>query len=259
RASGASSALAGGRWSLVADLAAAGGPLSPTERLLAQARMLLGRYGIVSREAVAAEGLPGGFGPLYRVFKQMEEQGQVRRGHFVEGLSGAQFASPGAVDQLRGARLEEPPLDGFGADALTILAASDPANPYGALLPWPATAGAQAPRRAAGCTLLLVAGRPVLYLGVGGRQLTSFAGDDDDQGALDLALDALHRLPRGGRGRFAIRQIDGQPPLATPLGPRLLAAGFEPDGDTLIPSRDPARYQARTTRRDGIAGAGPES
>lgn len=249
RGSAAGSALAGGRWSLVADLVAAAGPQSPTERLLAQARMLLGRYGIVSREAVAAEGLPGGFGPLYRVFKQMEEQGQVRRGHFVEGLSGAQFASPGALDQLRGARLEAPPLDGFGADALTILAAADPANPYGALLPWPATAGGQVPRRAAGCTLFLVAGRPVLYLGVGARQLLSFPVSDDDHGALDVALRALHRLPRTSRGRFAIRQIDGQPALASPLQARLLAAGFEPDGDALIPIRDPGRYPAQSPAR----------
>jgi ATP-dependent Lhr-like helicase len=141
-------ALAGGRWSLVADLAAADEPTSAsaaaTARLLAQAQMLLERYGIVSREAVAAEGLPGGFGPLYRLFKQMEESGRVRRGHFVEGLSGAQFALPGAVERLRAARIDEPPIDGFGDEQLRILSAADPANPYGALVDWPATAASAA-------------------------------------------------------------------------------------------------------------------
>jgi ATP-dependent Lhr-like helicase len=247
-AAGRGAMLAGGRWSLVADLAAPAdiadaGP-SNTERLLARARMLLERYGIVSREAVAAEGLAGGFGPLYRVLKQMEEAGRVRRGHFVEGLSGAQFALPGAVERLRAGRLEELPIDGFAEEQVRVLAAADPANPYGALLGWPdggacgPRQGARpAPKRSAGAWLVLVAGKPVLYVGAGGRQLLSFPGSISDQGGeLKLALAALHRLPSSGR-RLLIQQIDGVPSLESPLREALLAAGFEADYDALRPVR----------------------
>jgi ATP-dependent helicase Lhr and Lhr-like helicase len=232
---GRGSALAGGRWSLVADLQTGA---SDTERLLARARILLERYGVVSREAVQAEGIPGGFGPLYRVLKQMEDGGQVRRGYFVEGLSGAQFALNGAIDRLRSARIEEIPIGGFGADTLRILAAIDPANPYGALLPWPDTGGGPAPKRINGAYLILVAGKPLLYLGSGGRQLTRFpASVTDEGGELALALAALHRVPQGGRKRLAIRQIDGLPALESPLREPLLAAGFESDYDALVPAR----------------------
>jgi ATP-dependent Lhr-like helicase len=211
---------------------------SETERLLALARILLERYGLVSREAVQAESLPGGFGPLYRVLKQMEEAGQVRRGYFVEGLSGAQFALAGAIERLRAARLDEVPLDGFSADELRILAVNDPANPFGALLPWPESGGGPAPKRSAGASLILVAGKPVLLVGPGGRQLTSFPTAQSEQGGeLALALAALQRLPRSGRGRFIIQQIDGLPALESPLRAALVAAGFEPEGDGLVPAR----------------------
>ena len=235
-------ALAGGRWSLVADLAAEDeGSGAPTEtaRLLARARMLLDRYGVVSREAVQAEGLPGGFAPLYRVLKQMEESGRVRRGYFVEGLSGAQFALAGALDRLRAARIEEPPMDGFSAEDVRALSAIDPANPYGALLPWPETGAGtagSAPKRSSGAWVILVAGRPVLYLGSGGRTLTSFPGSIDPEGnELALALAALQALPGRGRKRLLIQQIDGIPALDSPLRAALLAAGFEPDYDALVP------------------------
>jgi ATP-dependent Lhr-like helicase len=201
--------------------------------------MLLERYGIVSREAVAAEGLQGGFGPIYRVLRQMEEAGQVRRGWFIDGLSGAQFAAAGVVDRLRAERIDEPPLDGFTEDQVRILAAADPANPYGALLPWPSTtAEGPAPKRVAGAWLILVAGQPALYVGAGRRALTSFAAASAEQGnALTLALDALHRLPADGRRRLLIQQIDGQPALESPLREPLLAAGFETDYDALTPAR----------------------
>jgi ATP-dependent helicase Lhr and Lhr-like helicase len=232
---GRSSALAGGRWSLVADLQT---DASDTERLLARARILLERYGVVSREAVQAEGVSGGFGPLYRVLRQMEDGGQVRRGYFVEGLSGAQFALNGAIDRLRSARIEEVPIDGFGEDAVRTLAAIDPANPYGSLLPWPVPGGGPAPKRVNGAYLILVAGKPLLYLGSGGRQLASFPDSISDEGGeLTLALAALHRVPHGGRKRLAIQQIDGLPALESPLREPLLAAGFESDYDALIPAR----------------------
>ena len=246
RRRGRESALAGGRWSLVADLNGRDRPpRSDTERLLAQARMLLERYGVVSREAVQAEGLPGGFSPLYRVLKQMEESGRVRRGWFVEGLSGAQFALAGALEQLRAVRLDEAPIDGFTERDLRVLPALDPANPYGALLPWPATgdgagevAGGSgaAPRRVSGAWVCLVAGKPVLYLGSSGRQLTSFPTSISETGGeLPLALAALCRLPGGGRRRLLIQQIDGRPALQSPLREAMLAAGFESDYDALVP------------------------
>jgi ATP-dependent Lhr-like helicase len=258
--------LAGGRWSLVSDLIPAEGELSDTERTLARARQLLERYGVVSREAVAAEGLAGGFGPVYRVLKQMEETGRVRRGYFVEGLSGAQFALPAAVERLRGARLDEPPMDGFGADAVRVLAAIDPANPYGALLPWPATGGdagstpgedsiesraepqprstgatartrgTGALRRVAGARVILVAGAPVLYLAAGGRALITFPDSIGRDGAeLALALETLTGLSGTGRGRLLIRQIDDVPALQSPLRESLIGAGFESDYDALVP------------------------
>jgi ATP-dependent Lhr-like helicase len=231
-------ALAGGRWSLVSDLTAEAEPgHGDTERLLARTWRLLDRYGVVSREAVQAEGLPGGFGPAYRVLRQMEESGRVRRGYFVDGLSGAQFALPGALDRLRAARLDEIPLDGFGAEAVRVLAALDPANPYGALLPWPEPGGGGPPRRASGAWVILVAGKAVLYLGSGGRSLTSFpVSITGEGGELGPALAALRGLSGKGRKRLLIRQIDGLAALESPLRGVLMAAGFEPDYDALSPA-----------------------
>jgi ATP-dependent Lhr-like helicase len=168
----------------------------------------------------------------------MEEGGQVRRGYFVEGLSGAQFALNGAIDRLRSARIEETPIKGFGADAVRILAAIDPANPYGALLPWPEPGGGPVPKRISGSDVILVAGKPVLYLGSAGRQLTRFPGSiSEDGGELALALAALHRIPQRGRKRLAIQQIDGLPALESPLREALLRAGFESDYDAIVPHR----------------------
>ncbi len=295
-AAGMTGGLAGGRWSLVADLAVDDG-ISDTERLLLVARMLLERYGILSREAVAAEALPGGFGPIYRVLKELEEGGQVRRGHFVEGLSGAQFALPAAVERLRAAREDEIPMDGYTDDDVRVLAAADPANPYGALLPWPETAAAvvgsaarsdagdgelarrgrsaaghgkgaaatgesqraaaakQSPKRAAGAWVVLVAGKPVLYLGANARQVMTFAGSITDTGReLELAAAALHRIP-SGRKRLLIQHVDGQPVLESSLRETFIKAGFEPDYDALAP----ARFRPGGTGRDpnAIACAGP--
>jgi ATP-dependent Lhr-like helicase len=167
----------------------------------------------------------------------MEESGRVRRGYFVEGLSGAQFALPGALDRLRAARLEEIPVEGFGPEAVRVLAALDPANPYGALLPWPEPGGGGPPRRASGAWVILVAGKAVLYLGPGGRSLTSFPGSVTAEGReLGPALVALCGLSGKGRKRLLIRQIDGLAALESPLRGALLAAGFEPDYDALSPA-----------------------
>lgn len=257
---GRAPALAGGRWSLVSDLTAGvDAGRGDTERLLARAWMLLERYGVVSREAVQAEGLPGGFGPLYRVLKQMEEGGRVRRGYFVEGLSGAQFALPGALDRLRAGRLDEIPMDGFGPEAVRILAALDPANPYGALLPWPEPGGGGGtPRRVSGARVILVAGKLVLYLGPGGRSLISFPGSLTSDGAeLSLALGALGGLSGQGRRRLLIRQIDGLPALESPLRGALLSVGFESDYDALSPGWGGASTAGIGRDPKTLAGAGP--
>ena len=151
---------AAGRWSLTADLVGEG--RSPTERGHATALALLERHGVVTREAVLAEGLAGGFASVYAVLKPMEEAGRVRRGYFVDGLGAAQFAMPGAVDRLRAER----EVDETAGPQVVVLAAADPAQPYGATLPWPRGEGAdRLPlQRAAGAYVVLVGGEAALYV-----------------------------------------------------------------------------------------------
>jgi ATP-dependent Lhr-like helicase len=229
--------LAGGRWSLVRDLVDPA--VGETERAVARVEMLLERYGVVSREAARAEDLPGGFGPLYRVLREMEEAGRVRRGYFVEGLAAAQFARPGAVDRLRGLRPDpdavEPPDDG----EVVALAAMDPANPFGALLPWPdPPAGVEArARRVPGAFVFLVRGEPVLYAASGGRQLLTLGADREGAGPrLAAALRFLAAVPRPARRRaLLVERVDGVPVSRSPLQPLLLACGFQPDYRGLSP------------------------
>jgi ATP-dependent Lhr-like helicase len=240
--------LAGGRWSRVADLA--GREPDATRQTLARAKAMLERYGVVSRECAQAEEVPGGFGPLYRVLKEMEDTGRVRRGYFVEGLAGAQFSLPGAVDRLRAARSDAAERDhAVGAGDLTVLAAMDPANPYGSLLSWPDPARpAQAkPRRVPGAWVILARGRPALYVAPRGRKIVTFPSTlRDEQGALAAALEALRRLPRGGRrGLLVIEQIDGEAAEHSPLLPALREAGYELDYRGLI-----------DLRPDGVAAGG---
>jgi ATP-dependent Lhr-like helicase len=218
----------------------------------------------------------------------MEEVGQVRRGYFVEGLSGAQFALPAAVDRLRAARLDEQPLDGFEETDVRILAATDPANPYGALLPWPEVALAvasrsvqrptqqasqqasqqaleqarqPAPKRIAGAWVILVAGKPIVYVAASGKQILTFPSVVSDEGnELELALAALPRVPAAGRKRLLIQHIDGLPALESPLREALLAAGFEADYDALVPARfsaDSARGRGTGRDPNAISCAGP--
>jgi len=224
RGGGAGAELAG-RWSLVAPLLA--GEIAPTERAHARALLLLERYGVVSREVAAIEALPGGFAGVYPVLRAMEEAGKVRRGHFVEGFSGAQFAFPGAVDRLRRARIpsDEPEVH--------VLAASDPACPFGFLLPWPeARHPAARPRRAVGCKVAVVEGEAVLFLQRGGRRIWSFAplapeGADE---RLARAVDALPRALFSGRRRRVLRveEIDGEPAARSPRAELFAGAGFRP-------------------------------
>jgi ATP-dependent Lhr-like helicase len=199
-----------GRWSLVAPLLQP--PRSPTERAHALAGQLLDRHGILTREAVLAEGAPGGFAGVYGVLKALEESGRVRRGYFVAGLGAAQFASPGAVDRLRSARSAED-------DERVVLAASDPAQPYGAALPWPETKGR--PSRSAGAYVVLVGGRPGAFLERGARSLVTFGVDPSSW------ADHLASIAKDGRvRRIELSRIDGDPAADSPVADTLRAAGF---------------------------------
>jgi ATP-dependent Lhr-like helicase len=198
---------AAGRWSLLAGLLGTGA--SATERLHAEAGVLLQRHGVLTRDAVAVEGWPGGFASLYPVLRAMEESGRIRRGYFVEGLGGSQFALPGAVDRLRSMR---------DAPARIIaLAATDPANAYGVVLPWPSSDGRMA--RAAGAYCVLDSGRLVLYLEKGGRSLLT-------QGQVMVEhLQALIALATAV-GKVELQRVDGVAVTDAPIAPLLREAGF---------------------------------
>ena len=241
-----------GRWSVL--------PATETDatvRAWAQAELLLDRYGVVTRGSAVAEEVVGGFASVYRVLAAAEEAGRVRRGYFVEGLGGSQFATAGAVDRLRagsrvlddtaggqqGAGLPASPLAHLG-DAWSVsaqrrgaqperpalvLAATDPANVYGAALPWPERpddAGRHRPARKAGALVVLVDGRLVLYVERGGKTLLSFSEDPADLGAAAKALaDVVHR---GALGRLSVERADGAALLGSdhPLVQALADAGF---------------------------------
>ncbi len=222
--------ITAGRWSLVSQLvdAAATGEA----RTLARVDMLLERYGVVSREAAQAEELAGGFAPLYQALKVMEEAGRVRRGYFVEGLSGAQFGHAGAVDRLRAARTEKADDEPYDDDDALVLATLDPANPYGALLPWPPNGAGEAvrPRRVPGAWIVLVDGRLVLYVGPGARHLLTFPEACTGRNELRVAFRALHRLPRGRRrGLLVVHKVDGRSAADSPQYALLRECGFAED------------------------------
>jgi len=228
-----------GRWSLAPQRAA-----DATRRLHAAAEQLLERHGVVTRGAVMAERVPGGFAGVYPILKAMEEAGRCRRGYFVDGLGGAQFAVPGAVDRMRSLadRGSLPrPAGSAGREARTVvLAAADPANPYGAALPWPERSATAAdgriagerpgpghrPGRKAGAVVILVDGDLVLYVERGGRTLLTFSEDPD---RLSRAADALALAVRDGiLGRMAVERADGEQVYSSPLARALTEAGFRP-------------------------------
>ncbi|MEM7446848.1 MAG: DEAD/DEAH box helicase [Myxococcota bacterium] len=212
--------LSGGRWGLVEHLIF--GEVPNTERVHARAVMLLSRYGIVSRQVAAIEHLPGGFSPIYQVLRHMEEIGKVRRGHFVEGLVGAQFAFPGAVDRMRALREDD--------QTVAVLSAVDPANPCGVFVPWPDPSdNHRGPRRAAGNSVVIVDGHPALYLEIKAKRLRTFPAAKEAS-LLKRALAELHRLAaRAHRTMLRVDWIDGKPARESPLLEALRAAGFEAD------------------------------
>ncbi|MFF3238771.1 DEAD/DEAH box helicase [Micromonospora sp. NPDC002931] len=217
-----------GRWSRLPER-----DTDPTRRAAALADVLLERHGVVTRGAVVAEQVTGGFAAVYPVLSALEERGAARRGYFVEGLGAAQFAVPGAVDRIRA--LAEPTDGGRGRGGPTlVLAATDPANPYGAALPWPervvdsgdgaAPATGHRAGRKAGALVVLVAGDLVLYVERGGRTILSFTDDADTLAAAGKALaDAVHS---GALGAMSVERADGESVRSSPLRDALTAAGF---------------------------------
>jgi ATP-dependent Lhr-like helicase len=178
----------------------------------------LERHGVLTREAVLAEGVPGGFAGVYGVLKAMEEAGRIRRGYFVAGLGAAQFALPGAVERLRAQR--EPAEEGEEAPAVTVLAAADPAQPYGAALPWPESEGR--PARAAGAFVVAVDGEPAAYLERGGRSLVTFPA----AGRPEWVEGLVALVKEGTVGKLEIAKVDGVPARQSDFAPTLRAAGF---------------------------------
>ena len=223
-----------GRWGLAPVREA-----DPTRRAHARAEAFLERHGVLTRGALDTERITGGFAGVYKVLRAMEESGRCRRGYVVDGLGAAQFAVPGAIDRLRAlSRPDGAPgptatgMDGrdsgdAGArDAAVVLAATDPAQPYGAALRWPDPVGAtkHRPARKAGALAVLVDGGPALYVERGGRSLLSFTEDDD---ALRAAAAGLARAVHDGwLGSLAVERADGEGALGSRLADVLREAGF---------------------------------
>ena len=202
-----------GRWSLTDRLF----PDRPDRRALAE--LLLERQGIVTRDGVRSEGIAGGYGAVYGELRALETLGVCRRGYFVEGLGGAQFALPGAVERLRELR----PHEDEEKEPL-VLAAADPAQPYGAALPWPKRAGARA-ARVAGAHVILLGGEAALFVERGGRSLVPLREPEEEW--LRVALTALvEHVKAGGAKRLAVERFDGEPVSETEIFPLLLEAGF---------------------------------
>ncbi|MEU0667139.1 ATP-dependent helicase [Streptomyces lavendulocolor] len=213
----------GGRWALLPPPEP-----EPTHRAHALARTLLDRHGVVTRGAVAAEGVEGGFSATYRVLSAFEDSGQARRGYVVEGLGAAQFAMDGAVDRLRAAANARDRAEPDAAQRAVVLAAADPANAYGAALPWPEppTGAGHKPGRKAGALVVLVDGELTLYVERGGKTALSWPAEPDDP-SLRAAAEALAATARAGAlGTVTVERINGAAALTSPLSGSLEAAGF---------------------------------
>lgn len=215
-----------GRWALVPERDG-----DPTRRAHARAEHLLERHGVVTRGAVMSERVAGGFAGVYKVLSAFEDSGRCRRGYFIEGLGAAQFGSAGAIDRLR--TFSEPASATGGAKpSVVALAATDPANVYGAALPWPDAGDPERtghrPGRKAGALVVLVDGSLTVYVERGGRTLLTWSDDPD---VLTPAMGALaDAAKRGALGRLTVEKADGQPLIGnggdSPIRVALGAAGF---------------------------------
>ncbi|MEU3218404.1 DEAD/DEAH box helicase [Streptomyces sp. NPDC006971] len=212
-----------GRWSLLP----AAEP-DPTHRAHALARTLLDRHGVVTRGAVQAEGVEGGFSAAYRVLSAFEDNGQARRGYVVEGLGAAQFAMDGAVDRLRTVSTARDRAEPGVTPHAVVLAAADPANAYGAALPWPESpdGAGHKPGRKAGSLVVLVDGELAMYMERGGKSLLAWPTDPEDP-VIVAAAEALAEAARAGAlGTVTVERTNGASSLTSPLGRVLEAAGF---------------------------------
>jgi ATP-dependent Lhr-like helicase len=204
-----------GRWSLLVPMSTP----TETERRAALVRALLSRHGVLVREALAIEGIAGGMSAVYDVLRAMEDAGRVRRGYFVEGLGAAQFAAPGADEPLRAER--EPRKD---ARAM-VIAATDPANAWGAALPWPKRETGPKPMRADGALVVLDAdGRVLAWVGRAERSMLTFTTEAADLETIARAI--AEPVDRGARAAMLVAQVDGAPAETSPLAEALKRAGF---------------------------------
>jgi ATP-dependent Lhr-like helicase len=207
--------MAAGRWSALPEP-------EPESTLAAHAtaELLMDRYGVVTRGSVMSEDIPGGFALMYKVLARLEESGKTRRGYFIEHLGAAQFAVPATVDRLRSFSDD---LAARSVPAALALASTDPANPYGAALPWPALEAGHRPGRKAGALVVMVDGALVLYVERGGKTVLAFT---DDGAALALAAAELVRVVKQGAvDRLAIEKVNGAGILDTPLAAALMDSG----------------------------------
>jgi ATP-dependent Lhr-like helicase len=238
-------ASVGGRWAVTPDREP-----EPTRRAHARAEAFLERHGVLTRGALSTERVAGGFAGVYRVLRAMEDSGRCRRGYVVDGLGAAQFAVPGAIDRVRAMSRPDGPSgdmsigpdgaadgwevspsgrarDGEGdGRSRVVLAAADPAQPYGAALAWPDTVGdtAHRPARKAGALVVLVDGAPILYVERGGRSLLSFAAEHEElKAAAEALAGAVHE---GWLGTLAVERADGVDSLGSALAEVLTEAGF---------------------------------
>ncbi|WP_425397136.1 Lhr family helicase [Aeoliella sp.] len=235
-----------GRWSLLPD-ADAPWP-SPTERSLALASQLVARHGVLTKNAVSKELALGGFAALYPVLKQMEEAGKLRRGYLVEGLGGAQFAAPGADELLR--RPANQPADQHEPQA-TFMAATDPANPYGAAIGWPAreeSAGRLS--RTAGAQVLIYQGQLVGYVSSSGGQLTTLLPDGEPERTSAVRAIVAALVERAALGEpVLLSKVDDGPVSASELAEPLQQAGFEPTSRGYLYRDHPSEHMPRLRKR----------
>ena len=232
-----------GRWSLLSARIAPN--VTATEWSTAVAQQLLSRYGVMTREVAAAEGIAGGFTAVYDVLKAMEDAGRIRRGYFVAAVGATQFALPPALDLLRS--LTEPPDE----PEAVLLASTDPANPYGTILGWPASGdqseGGRGPTRTVGSLVILINGALAAYIGRGGRQLQAFLPEDEPaRSAVARAL--ADRL--AGLG-LLVGEINGVPAEEHQLARFLIDAGFSPSAMGFHVRRGVSRSPAVNTDRNG--------
>jgi ATP-dependent Lhr-like helicase len=209
-----------GRWSLLPAIEGA----TPTERAQALVSQLLERHGVLTREAIKAEEIAGGFSAIYPVLKAMEDAGRVRRGYFVAGLGATQFALPGAEDRLRKHRDD-------ASDEVVLIASDDPANVYGAALPWPERESSEAkPQRTGGARVVLHQGRLIGYVGRTGHSVLTFLPDDPIEHAreAEALAEALAHADSGRARAVLIKRVDGGEASDSELAAHLKEAGFHP-------------------------------